>query len=234
MAAQQLVGLGAQQLGRRLHQPLAPQGALERHEAGHGEEPSRVRSDGALRLQRDHADLPQRVHVGAATELERTRSGPHDAHRRAVLVAEEGDRPHVLGLVARGLGGLHRVRARARPRWPVRTPRRAPRSSARRDARSRNAGTRARRGSPAGGRDRPARSAVPRAAGGSPCGCAGWPRGGRRQWWPARPGRPAPHRSTRARCATSPGTARTVSSTSAMPDSVTMVPVSPTWPPLSA
>ncbi len=39
---------------------------------------------------------------------------------------------------------------------------------------------------------------------------------------------------TRARCATSPGTASTVSSTSAMPDSVTMVPVSPTWPPLSA
>ena len=29
-----------------------------------------------------------------------------------------------------------------------------------------------------------------RAAGGSPCGCAGWPRGGPRRWWPARPGRP--------------------------------------------
>ena len=39
---------------------------------------------------------------------------------------------------------------------------------------------------------------------------------------------------TRARCATSPGTALTVSRTSATPDSVTMVPVSPTCPPLSA
>ena len=172
-----------------------PRARSNRHEPGHREDPSRVRPDGALRQQRDHADLPQRVHVGAAAELERRRSGPHDADRRAVLVAEEGDGTHVLGLVARGLGGLHRRCRSARRRSPGRTPRRAPRSSARRDARSRSAGTRARPASPAGGRDRPAPPAAPRAAGASPCGCAGWPRGARRRWWPARPVPPAPHRS---------------------------------------
>ena len=42
----------------------------------------------------------------AAAELERGRPRPHDAHRLAVLVAEESDGAHLLGLEARRLGRL--------------------------------------------------------------------------------------------------------------------------------
>ena len=44
--------------------------------------------------------------MGAAAELQRGRPRLHDPHRRAVLVAEERDGAHLLGLVARGLGRL--------------------------------------------------------------------------------------------------------------------------------
>ena len=48
----------------------------------------------------DRPDLSQRVDVRPAAELERARPRLYDTDRRPVLVAEEGDGAHLLGLVA--------------------------------------------------------------------------------------------------------------------------------------
>ena len=105
---------------RRPTGPAAPaRGPAQRRVARSSAKIRRVfEPDRALREQRDRADLAQRVDVGAAAELERARPRLHDAHRRAVLVAEEGDGAHRLGLVARGLDRLDAHSVEHGVGWP--------------------------------------------------------------------------------------------------------------------
>ena len=77
--------------------------AVEGAGAGDGLDPAGVRADGRLGDDGDGADHAEGADVGAAAQLDRVGPGPDHPDPLAVLVAEEGQGAHGLGL---GLGGL--------------------------------------------------------------------------------------------------------------------------------
>ena len=79
---------------------------LERAVAGDRLDPAQVRADRALAHDLDRADEAERAHVRAAAQL-RGRPRLEHAHDLAVLLAEERDRAHALGLGLRRLVVAH-------------------------------------------------------------------------------------------------------------------------------
>src|SRR5829696_4003508 len=77
--------------------------AVDSGVAGDRFDPPEVRADRLLAHDLDRADEPERVDVRAATELHRVVAGFEDAHKVAVLLAEERDRADRLGVLARRL-----------------------------------------------------------------------------------------------------------------------------------
>ncbi len=75
--------------------------------AGERLDASRVRGYRALGNEDQRPDLPGRRDVGTPAELGRIVADLHHPHAFAVLVAEERERAHLLGLLLRGLEGLH-------------------------------------------------------------------------------------------------------------------------------
>ena len=82
--AEQARGLGEHVLV--VTQPVDRAGAGDRLDA------TQVRTDRPLAHDLDRTDDAERVHVGAAAQLDRVRAGLEHAHDVAVLVAEERDR----------------------------------------------------------------------------------------------------------------------------------------------
>ncbi len=82
---------------------------LDRAEPGDGLDAAQVRPDRALADDLDRADVAGGAHVGAAAQLGRVRTGLEHPHDVAVLVAEEGDGAELLGELLRGLVVAHRI-----------------------------------------------------------------------------------------------------------------------------
>ncbi len=180
------------------------------------------------------ADVAGGAHVGAAAQLDR-RSRLEHPHDVAVLVAEERDGAERFGLV---LGGLERARRRVGERLGV---------GEALDLGDLVVGDRLVvaevEAQPVGPHQRAglldvvaehlAQRGMQQVGGGvvAPDGVA--PVDVDRRVAPSAPGVIVPS-TIRATWRRRPGSANVVSSTSAVPVSVVMVPVSPTWPPLSA
>src|SRR5262245_11844658 len=82
--------------------------AVERDIAGDRLDAPEVRADRTLTDDLDGADEAERVHVGAAAQLDRVCPSFEDTHEIAVLVAEERDRAELLGFRLRHLVVTHR------------------------------------------------------------------------------------------------------------------------------
>ena len=105
----ELLGADAQDRRRALQQVFVVAHAFEAGGPGERLDAAHVGGDGALGHDLDRADHAQGAHVRAAAQLHRSRARFDHPDHVAVLVAEEGDRSHLLGFVLRRLVGAHRL-----------------------------------------------------------------------------------------------------------------------------
>ncbi len=108
-ALDQGVGLAADEPGRLADRPLVTLQEVHASRAGDRLDAAQVGADRALADDLDRADVAGRPHVRAAAQLEAVAPRLEHPHDVAVLVAEEGDRPHRQRLVLGGLVGAHAV-----------------------------------------------------------------------------------------------------------------------------